>query len=199
MSGLDAIYDDRTRAVIVSEAGEWSAVGDCSSRVVLAGSFNPLHEGHRRLAGAASRISGRVSLFEISIENVDKPDLPREELEQRLTQFADYADIAVTRAPLFSDKAALLPGAWFVIGYDTAVRLIDDRYNTDGDATADLQQMSDRGVKFLVAGRVDADQVFRGLDDLEAPDQVSEMFIAIPEDEFRADVSSTELRAQRSR
>ncbi len=199
MSVLDELYAGDLRSALLTVDGSWSRSPDLSGCIVLAGSFNPLHEGHMQIAKIASEITDRRVVFEISIENVDKPDLPRPELEQRLSQFTGVGDVAVTRARLFSDKAALLPGAWFVIGFDTAVRLLDDRYHSDGDAEADVRKLSDAGVKFVVAGRVDNDGVFRGLKDIDIPQNLGEMFIEVSESAFRSDISSTELRKRGSR
>lgn len=40
------------------------------------------------------------------------------------------------QAPLFTDKATLFPGATFVVGYDTAVRLVDEKYYSSHDPMA---------------------------------------------------------------
>lgn len=40
------------------------------------------------------------------------------------------------QAPLFTDKANLFPEAVFVVGYDTAVRLVDERYYSSHDPMA---------------------------------------------------------------
>lgn len=199
MNELDRLYARELQAVIVRADGRTTSDIDVSERVVLAGSFNPLHDGHREMLRAATRISGRRGMFEISIANVDKPDLPRDELERRLGQFQEVEDVAVTRAALFSEKAALLRGAWFVIGYDTATRLVDDRYYSspagpDGAAARHLIALQSAGVRFLIAGRVSPDGVFRGVESLSIPAGLEDMFIEVPEAEFRADVSSTDLR-----
>ncbi len=196
---LDRLIAAETQTIVVRADGSTTADFDVSGSIVLAGSFNPLHYGHRRLLEAAEAISGRQGIFEMSIENVDKPDLPRAEIERRIVQFSGIADVALTRARLFSDKAALLPGAWFVVGIDTAVRLIDDRYYKDGDARADMQRLFAAGVRFLVAGRADVEGVFQGLESLDIPPELAEMFVPIPESVFREDVSSTSLREQRPR
>lgn len=198
MSLIDDLYAGERRAVLVGSEGILAPNPDLSQCILLAGSFNPLHEGHLRLLATAAAISDRRGIFEISIENVDKPDLPRKELERRLKQFKAKADVVITRARLFSDKAALLPGAWFVVGYDTAVRLLDDRYHSEGDAASDMRKMKAAGVRFVVAGRADSQGEFKGLESMSIPQDLKEMFIPVPESEFRADISSTELRKRQS-
>lgn len=194
MSDLDRLFSGELRAVIIRADSSTTPATDGSGWIVLAGSFNPLHHGHRKLLEAAEEISGRIGIFEISIENVDKPDIERVELERRIAQFRGVADVAVTRSKLFTDKAGLLPGAWFVIGFDTAVRLLDDRYYKDGGAEPVMLRLMRAGVKFLVAGRAGEDGRFRGLESLEVPPGLINMFIPVPESRFREDISSTELR-----
>src|ERR1700722_13792592 len=54
---------------------------------ILPGSFNPLHDGHRRLAAAVLEKHQLSVAYEISIRNVDKPELGAEEIRRRLAQF----------------------------------------------------------------------------------------------------------------
>src|SRR5437762_1926961 len=76
-------------------------------RAVLSGSFDPLHHGHTALARAASvRLNVEVH-FELSVVNADKPELPREEVERRVAQFATVGPVWVTRAATFERKADL--------------------------------------------------------------------------------------------
>jgi hypothetical protein len=197
---LDRLYTGEALYVVIGADGITTTDADVGERVVLGGSFNPLHRGHTRMLEAAARITGRRGLFEISIQNVDKPDLPRDELAKRLVAFRDVGDVVVTRAPLFAQKAILLRGCWFVLGYDTAVRLLDDRYYPpDTTAERELISMKENGTRFVVAGRLDASGRFRGMSDLVVPASVRDMFLELPESAFREDISSTELRQGRSR
>jgi hypothetical protein len=96
-------------------------------------------------------------------------------------------------------KADLFPRSTFVVGYDTAVRLVQERYY--GSETAMLLQfarLANQKCDFFVAGRVDGAGKFCTLDDIAVPEiiQRGSLFTMIPADEFRMDVSSTEIRRQ---
>ena len=164
---------------------------------VLPGSFRPLHDGHIKLAEVASRITGAPLAFELSIANVDKPSLTTPEVEERLHQFRGRWPVILTRAPRFLEKARLLPGCTIVLGWDTAIRLVHPRYYDDDEAAmrAALQEIGDLGCRVLVAGRL-SDGSFRELSDVAIPAEHAHLFQAIPEAEFRSDISSTELRGE---
>src|SRR5262245_53447544 len=167
--------------------------------VVLPGSFNPLHDGHMLLARVAEDIKQQAVAFEISVINVDKPPLAAGEVRNRLAQFAWRARVELTRAPTFLEKSRLFPGATFVIGADTAERLVAPRYY-GGDAermAAALQEIADGGCGFLVAVRIDAAGRVRTLADVAVPPRFASLFTAIPEGRFRLDSSSSDIRARR--
>ncbi|GJM93509.1 hypothetical protein PR202_ga10071 [Eleusine coracana subsp. coracana] len=90
-------------------------------KIILPGSFNPLHDGHLRLLEVASRLG------------------------------------------------------------DELVHLFNDLI------------LSVTGTTFLVGGRK-IEGVFKVLEDLDIPGELRDMFISIPEEKFRLDISSTELR-----
>ena len=181
--------------VIYHDLRVTSATHDEDQVAVLPGSFNPLHAGHRNLKMAAEAKLKRKVVFEISVANVQKKTLAKPEVLRRLRQF-DNETVAVTHAPLFLHKADLFPGCCFVVGVDTAIRIVDRRFygNDDSKLQTCLQQFSDHGHSFLVAGRIDANGHFCGVNDIEIPVGFQQMFIELSESEFREDVSSTQLR-----
>ena len=173
-----------------------SQAGAPDERAILAGSFNPLHDGHRRLAGAATDLLGMQVAFELSVTNVDKSALDETEVRRRLEQFRGYRQVAITHAPTFLDKARLLPGRTFIIGADTALRLVDPAYY-GGRAGAMLDALAELRLlrcRFLVAGRM-VDGRFVTLADAPWCRQaMKDMFDPVPESVFRDDVSSSLLR-----
>ncbi|NJM05694.1 hypothetical protein HC891_05140 [Candidatus Gracilibacteria bacterium] len=165
---------------------------------ILSGSFNPLHAGHRGLIAAGAACCGLPAAFELAVVNADKGTLGGAEIARRAAQFAGWATLVLSREPLFSAKAALYPGSCFVLGYDTAVRLLNPDYygGTSAMFTA-FAHVRHYGCRFLVAGRLNAG-VFCTLADIALPQEVSDLFGAIPAALFRADISSSQLRARLS-
>ena len=166
---------------------------------LLPGSFNPLHQGHIELAAAAKRVLANPVAFELSVVNVDKPPLEAEEIRRRVDQFQGIGSVVLTRAETFHKKAQLFPGCAFVIGWDTATRLIQPRYydNSQTAMLTALAEMWGAGCRFLVAGRADEHGVFRTLGDIDLPSGFQPLFANLPEESFRADVSSTAIRNTR--
>jgi nicotinic acid mononucleotide adenylyltransferase len=166
--------------------------------VVLPGSFNPLHAGHLLLARVAEDMLQAPVAFEISVINVDKPPLAVTEVRTRLAQFAWRARVELTRAPTFLEKSRLFPGATFVVGADTAERLVAARYYGEDEErmAAAVQEIADRGCRFLVAVRADTAARVRSLADVAVPPRFAHLFTPIPESRFRLDTSSSDIRAR---
>jgi hypothetical protein len=191
------LLDGSARTVLVAP-NQSLAADQPVTGALLSGSFNPLHAGHERLADAAATTLGMPVTFELPILNADKAPLGYAEIERRLAQFRWRYPVALSRAALFVEKAALFPGCVFVLGYDTAARLVDPRYYGGEPARdAALAFIRSHGCRFLVAGRVQ-DGAFHTLSEIAIPVDARDLFVELPEQAFRVDLSSSAIRAQQA-
>jgi nicotinic acid mononucleotide adenylyltransferase len=166
-------------------------------RALFPGAFHPLHDGHRRMAQYAERTLGAPVAYEICIANVDKPRLNYLALRERLDQFDVATPVWITNTPTFVEKARAFPGVVFVVGADTISRIAEPKYYGDDPARRDaaVGELAALGCRFLVFGRA-VDERFSGLDDVALPKALRALCTAVSESDFRADVSSTEIRAR---
>lgn len=188
-----ALLAGQARSVLVTKDGARRADAPFAG-VILSGSFNPLHMGHERLLEAAQSATGLPAAFELPVRNADKPPLQYAEIERRLAAFRWRYDVLLSDAPLFVEKAERFAGSVFVVGYDTAVRLVDPRYYA-GEAGRDaaLARIRAQGCSFLVAGRA-SNGMFGTLADVAVPPTFADLFRPLLD--FRIDLSSTEIRGR---
>lgn len=192
---------DAWRALLLGQTRALCALGAeqgrGAPRLIFPGAFNPRHEGHRHMAALAEQMTGLPVEHEISIANVDKPPLDYLEMQRRLEHFATGDTLWFTRAPRFIDKVELFPGATFMVGADTVARFADPRYYAGDIAQRDraIQRLNQQNCRFLVFGRLMGDR-FRQLADLQLPAELLPLCQGVPVEQFREDVSSTEIRRQ---
>lgn len=178
----------------VQRVGLSSGPGDPPSELLFPGAFNPLHDGHRQMVEASERLTLLPLAYEVSVVNVDKPALDYIEIDRRVAGLENQP-VWLTRAATFRDKAKLFPGATFVVGADTLRRIADPSYYS-GDAlqvAAAIDELRDLGSTFLVFGRV-IGKSFCTLEEIELPAELRELCRGVPEEAFREDVSSSEVR-----
>lgn len=166
---------------------------------IFPGAFDPVHQGHFAMADVAEEITGVPTCFEISMLNVDKPAIDYLEMQERASRISPDRGLCFTRTPTFLEKVQLFPQHTFIVGTDTLVRIAEPQYYGSDKVKMyeAFQFFKESGCRFLAFGRLAGPDLFQSLDDLDIPPELAELCTEVPEEKFRMDISSTEIRQAR--
>ena len=170
--------------------------GDHDGKLLLPGSFNPIHAGHLDMLKVAESITGLKGAFELTLRNADKPDIDFLSTAERLEKIKNH-DVWLTNLSNFSAKAAAFPGTTFALGTDTLARVGELRFYANDEKLREqaLQALADLKTQFLVFGRISGDGAFITLDDLNLPPTLAQLCQGVPVDQYRNDTTSSAIRA----
>ncbi|MBT7728372.1 MAG: hypothetical protein HN703_05770 [Planctomycetaceae bacterium] len=166
-------------------------------RLIFSGSFAPLHDGHLAMAHLAEEIAERPVEWELSVSNVDKPMLDYIEILRRAEQFKGKR-LWLSRAPTFIEKIQAFPQSTFVMGADTYRRLTDLKYygGSQQQLHSAMQTICRKARGLIVFGRVQNGE-FENPADFNVPTLLREVTYFVSEREFRIDISSSHIRANK--
>ena len=192
---IHARANPQLRPLLATEPYKF-CLGQSNGRLLLPGSFNPIHNGHKEMLAVAEAKTGLSGAFELSVKNADKPSLDYLTIEERVAGIEDYP-VWLTNTPTFAGKAKLFKDTTFVLGVDTLARIGQLRFYQNHVDLLDqaMATFAEQNTQFLVFGRIIGDS-FVTLGELNIPAELLARSTGVDEASYRNDTSSTSIRAK---
>lgn len=166
---------------------------------IMAGAYNPPHEGHFGMQEAFKDVSSRQVVYEVTANPPNKAAITVQGLLQRATMLKGHDRLFTWSKPMFLDKARVYPKTPLIMGADAFLRVLDPTWGLDIDKA--LAEFYNLGTHFYVQGRL-VNGEFLTLDKiLDRSKHLSEASgMGLKETahhlDGRHDVSSTEIRGK---
>ncbi|NHB93533.1 hypothetical protein [Photorhabdus cinerea] len=190
------LIDGKLNYIHIDRSGDFNDTNiDWKNALILSGSFNPFHKGHEQLKEIATAVTKRKSYYELSIKNAVKLTISTDEVFNRIRQFKEKGDVILSDAKFFTEKSHIYQGAIFVIGADLCQEINNPiYYGGEEGLKKSLMTIKNNDCRFLVAGRFFNNKYHTVNDLVNIKNEHRFLFESIPENLFRLDISSTEIR-----
>jgi len=162
---------------------------------LMAGAFNPPHEGHFGMAGNFEKEDGGKVVFSITADTPHKASLSIQEMLKRAKLLQGRYRLFSKGDPFYLDKARRYPGTPIIVGADAALRMLDPKWGIDINDM--LDEYDKLETVFLVANRM-VDGELKTVEDVrnKLPINGSQRYIFLGL-KGQWNISSTELRNQK--
>lgn len=124
---------------------------------LMAGAFNPPHEGHLGMARAFKDLNGWDVVFEVSTDPPHKDTLSIQDMLKRAKMLHGRESIFTKGMAKYIQKASAFPGHPLIMGADAALRLFDPKWGVDPIDLLDVLHTHDTEV--FVAERLVGNQL----------------------------------------
>lgn len=159
---------------------------------LMAGAFNPPHEGHFGMAKSFRQQTGWDAVFEISTDPPHKAPLTVQDMLKRAKMLQGYERIFTKGIPMYLQKALHYPRTPLIMGADAALRLFDLQWGVDPKALMELLYTNNTPI--YVADRMVDGKLVGDIELAKMVNQVIPGWDPFHSLKGRWDISSTELR-----